>query len=165
MVNILLLGLFTCGKLSMFIFAGMKTSANNFSSARKPAVCSAVLFALAIMIPVVSCPLKKLLHSEYIPGSSLPARTNETNTSQRTSNDYNAAANNCYAARNKIFLTNSYSLQRVKVPAGGDLSYTTTRAGFESNYFLNSTHPPAGISVFTHRSELPLFLQHLRLLI
>ncbi|CAN5468113.1 hypothetical protein BH11BAC3_BH11BAC3_46540 [soil metagenome] len=146
-------------------FAEMNTGANNFSSPRKSSFYSAVLFLLAVMILVVSCPLKKLLQNNYTSGSSLPLRTNSININQRSSNDHSVAMNNCYAANDKIVLTKSHPSQQVKLPAGSNLFYISIRAGIGVNYFLNSTQRLSGVTVSTHRSDLPLFLQHLRLLI
>ncbi len=149
----------------MYNFTEIKTGIIKIFSTSKATAYSAVLFALALTMLIVSCPLKKFLQSDHIAGSSLPVRTNQTNINLQNEDDINSVANSCYAAKNKIVLTKSYASQRVKLLAGNELSYISIQAGFGLNYFLNSTQPLSGVTVSTHRSDLPLFLQHLRLLI
>ena len=141
----------------------MNTSSNKIYSSPWAVLQTALVFVLSVMLLVVSCPLKLVLQKDFVSKSSSPVRTNQTNINQATASDY-TSTDGC-EVKQKAKLTKFNESHRVKIPAFTNLSYISNQAGFGLHHFLS------GISfknTFLSKSifpSLPLFLQHLRLLI
>lgn len=137
----------------------MNTSVNKiFSSGRM--IHSAGLFALALMLLVISCPLKKLLQNNVASHSSLQ-KTKQININQPRASQYSSAVS-CSAIREKTLLVKSNLIQ-LKAPSSLYFPDRKRESGFEINYFLSRTNSKCGFSASSNLSSLPLFLQHLRL--
>lgn len=142
----------------------MNSSANSIYSSRKITVYSAILSALALLILVVSCPLKQLLQENLVSNSSHAVRTNQTNTSQNSNTDYSAQDNCCNVRNNTVLIQPDLS-QQVKLPVPLYFSNIIELPGFDVNYFLSRIKNNTTTLLSSNLSSLPLFLQHLRLLI
>jgi len=140
----------------------MRTSAYTLYSSRKAKTRSALLFALAVLLLVVNCPLKRMLQNNYGGFSASATRTNQTNISQRTYADYHAVES-CYSIQKKNIFVNSNSFQKVNLPTPFYLSDVAGATGFDINYYLSSIRVKPAATHTSNPSSLPLFLQHLRL--
>lgn len=142
----------------------MNISTNKIYSSPKAVFHTALLVVLAVVLLVVSCPLKRVLQNDFTANSSSPVRTNQTNINQATASDYYELADGC-GIKQQVTFTKFNLPQQVSIPAFTDLSYISTQSGFGLNYFLSRiSFKNTILSEYTH-SSLPLFLQHLRLLI
>lgn len=141
----------------------MNTSANGIYSCRKATIYAALMFALAVMLLVVSCPLKRLLQNNFVSNSSSAVK-GQTNINHRTGADYSAFANSC-ADKKEIILAKPDLFKQSELLVPLYLSNIIRRPGFTINYFLSGTNYNYAFLVSSHYSTLPLFLQHLRLLI
>ncbi len=142
----------------------MNTSANKIYSSPKVAFHTALLYALAVTLLVISCPLKRFLQNDFTARSSSQVRTNQTIISQATASDYYALADGC-GIKQHVTFAKLNSLPQVSIPSFTDLSYVSIQAGYGLNYFLSGISYSSTVLVSSHHSSLPLFLQHLRLLI
>jgi len=127
----------------------------------KRKVSTALLFVVAFLFLIVSCPLKKLLLKDVSSHFSALTGSNKTNINQ--SNTIHYAVANCPVAKDPFFTTD---LQQEKIQAPVYLLNNPNATGFKINYFLNATNGN-GHSLFASSatSSVPLFLQQLRLLI
>lgn len=141
----------------------MNTSANHILLTGK-AYKSAFLFALAVLLLVVSCPLKRLLQKNEGSYSSTSVRSNQTNIDQRTNTGY-SSADNCCVVKKKTSFAKSGLSQKVVVFTPSYLSNVSDASGFDINYYLSGVNYKAAHVAFSNPSSIPLFLQHLRLLI
>ena len=149
-------------KYNELTFAQMNISAKTIFSPRK-AIHTALTFALAMLVLVVSCPVKRLLSTNFSSTSS-STKSSLTNIYQSANIQNNATAT-CSIENGKTFVVESDISQKHKLPLPFYPSNINNQAGFDINYFLsginyNRTQPVASLPV-----SLPLFLQHLRLLI
>jgi hypothetical protein len=144
------------------IFAGM-TSDNRFYSSTKARIFSALLFSLSLLVLVVSCPLKKLLHNESAESTRAVTRSNQTNINNRTDVEYSSASNNC-RVRDVIVFVKSDLSQPTNVQAPVYFANVINATGFNVNYYL-SRLSFRNADLTSNTSSLPLFLQHLQLLI
>lgn len=142
----------------------MSTSAYTQCSSRKAQIRSALLFALAVMLLLVNCPLKRVLQNNYGEYAASATRTNQTNINQRTNADYRAAES-CSAIQKKTAFVSSNSFQKEHLTAPFDVLNVTHATGFYINYYLSSIRSKPAASNISTPYSLPLFLQHLRLLI
>ncbi len=142
----------------------MNTSVNRIYSSRKVNVYTALMFALAVMLLIVSCPLKRLLQDNFVFNSSSVVKTSQTNINQRTGADHIATAN-CCAVKKKTVLVKLDLSQQCKLPVPLYQSNITGHPGFDINYFLSGISYRYGVLVSSDFSTLSLFLQHRRLLI
>lgn len=143
----------------------MNSSANSIYSSRKITVYSAILSALALLILVVSCPLKQLVQENLASNSSHAVRTNQANINQNSNIDNSAQDNYCGARGNTVLVNNDLS-QQVKLPAPLYFSNIIELPGFDVKYFLSRIKNNNYTTLIpSNYSSLPLFLQHLRLLI
>ena len=146
-------------------FAQMNTSANTIFSPRKATVYTALTFALAMLVLVVSCPVKRLLLTNFnSTASSSPTKSSRTNIYQGANIENNATAN-CYTENDKTAVVESDISQKHKLTLPLYLSNINNQTGFDINYFLSRISYNSTQSVASQHSTLPLFLQHLRLLI
>lgn len=141
----------------------MNTSANHILLTGK-AHKSAFLFALAVLLLVVSCPLKRLLQNNPGSYSRSSVRSNQTNINQRTNTGY-STADNCCAVKKKTAFVKSGLSQKVVLFTPSYLSNVSDASGFDINYYLSGINYNSANVEITNASSLPLFLQHLRLLI
>lgn len=142
----------------------MNTSVNTIYSSHKANIYTAFMYALAVMLLVVSCPVKRLLQNNIFLNSSTSIRSNQTNISQRTGADYNDPSI-CCAAKKKTILVKLNLPRQVKLPAPLHLPNISNQPGFDLNYFSSglSYHYPVIATSFL--SAVPLFQRHLRMLI
>lgn len=162
-LNILLFTALIISNHQILYLSPMSSSTNNLLSSQKATVYTAFMFALAVMLLVVSCPLKRILQNDFS-NSASSVRTNQTNINQATASDYYASTYAC-GIKQEVQLTKFHSSQQVNVPAYPDLSYISIQSGFGLNYFLSGISYKNTILSKSIISSLPLFLQHLRLLI
>ncbi len=137
----------------------MNTNADHIILTGK-AYKSAFLFALAVLLLVASCPLKRLLRNN----SSSSVRSNQTDINKRTNTGYNTV-DNCYAVKKKTALIKSGSSEKVVFFTPSYLSNVSNASGFNINYYIRGINYKWGHLAFSNPSSIPLFLQHLRLLI
>lgn len=143
----------------------MSVRANSVYSSRKNTVFSAILSALTLLVLVVSCPLKQLLQDNLVSNSSHAVRTNQISANQNSNTNY-SAQNNCCGARKNTVLVKPDLSQQVKLPVPFYFSNIVALPGFDVNYFLSRIKGNKNTTVLSSNlSPLPLFLQHLRLLI
>lgn len=140
----------------------MNNSVNKIYLLLKTVFQTALLFALAVMLLVVSCPLKRLLQNDFSAGSSSPLRTNQTNINQATASDYYISNDGC-GVKQKAELTKFKTLRQVKISAFTNLSYISNQAGFGLNYLLSRIKDEFVYPISFNTSSLPIYLQHLRL--
>jgi len=140
----------------------MQRNSNKNYSFLKTKVSPALLFGLAFLLLFISCPVKKLLLRNFSSNTSSVARSNETNINK--SSKANAVMNeNCSFAKKPFFTAGLAYHVNIQPPVY--FLNSSNAAGFKINYFLNGLngnyHP-----LTTHKNlSVPLFLQHLRLLI
>ena len=142
----------------------MNTSTNRIYSSPKAVFHTALLVVLSVVLLVVSCPLKRILQNDFTARSSSPVRTNQTNINLATASDYYALADGCGIKQQVTFGKFNLS-QKVNIPISTALSYISTQSGFGLNYFLSRISFKNTILSASIPSLLPLFLQHLLLLI
>lgn len=141
----------------------MKKSENKIHLFAKAKVSSALLFSLAFLLLIVSCPLKKFLKNNFSANSTSATRSNHTNINQRTITNYSNAFNSCAVSEESVFTTDVS--QQVKQQTPVYFANIINEPGYNTHYFLsriNYSYHPSSASL---SSSLPLFLQHLRLLI
>jgi hypothetical protein len=144
-------------------FVTMNTSANHIVLTGK-AHTSASLFATAVLLLIVSCPLKRLLQGSPATYSNSAVRTNQTNINERSNAGYNIA-DDCGAISKKIDVVKTNLSQKVVVSSPSYLSKVSDASGFDINYYLSEINYKAAPVETDNPSSLPLFLRHLRLLI
>ncbi|KIC90505.1 hypothetical protein [Flavihumibacter sp. ZG627] len=127
-------------------------------------IFSALSVAVAVLILVVSCPVKRLLQNNFVSVSTTATKSSQTNLNQRSFADYSTAGNCSLAAQYTVLVKQDLSKQD-QLPNPFHPSNIADEAGFDSNYFLNGLNPGSLTSANTLQRSIPLFLQHLRLLI
>jgi len=143
----------------------MNRSKNKLYTSQKVTVFTALMFVLAVLMLVVSCPVKRLLQRNFVTNATSQVRTNEINSNQPSSANYNATAS-CVAIEKKVNLVNTSLLQQFKIlPASLLPAHLNEQAGFGIYYFLSGISGKYVVLVFISLSSLPLFLQYRRLLI
>lgn len=140
----------------------MNTSANKIYWSPKTVFQTAFLFVLAVMLLVVSCPLKRVLQNEFTAGPSSPVRTNQTNINQASASDYYTIADGCWNNQ-KVIVTTFNLSQQVSLSASINLSYIPVQPGFDIHYSLSRIKNKDAYVVSFNTSSLPLYLQQLRL--
>ncbi len=126
-------------------------------------VSTTLLLPLAFLFLFVSCPLKKLLLKEFNNTFTSAARSDKTNINPGNDAHFTIANANCSLVKKPSFTTESAYHIHIKAPVY--FLNSTNSDGFKINYFLN------GLNGFHHRLTIhknlsvPLFLEHLKLLI
>jgi hypothetical protein len=120
---------------------------------------SALLFALAVLLLVVSCPVKRFLNLNYT--SSTQQSSKQENQSGKTA-IYNITS--CCSLKQKIILVKG-SFKKQYAPAHEIVLTSNRQYGFDINYFLSRIRSNHLRSAHTTLFSPPLFLQHRRLLI
>ena len=142
----------------------MNTSANKIYSTGKAKLSLAFLFALAVLLLVVTCPLKRLLQSNDIVNTSTAKRINQTNINSGSSAQ-RASVENCCALKKRAVFAHTNLVQKVKLSSPLNVSTLFTETGFDIHYSLSRIKNEAAYVVSPNTSSLPIYLQHLRLLI
>lgn len=138
----------------------MKTK-SFLSLLNKSRISSVILFSLALMLLVFSCPLKRLL---TLPATHTSAiRTNQTNQPEKNNPDQDNGINSCSVKKDGqlVKLTVSKEIKSFpRVLSNHNFHY----GSFSNPYYLTATigRFKTGNSVFF---SLPLFLRHSSLLI
>ncbi len=141
----------------------MQKSENKIHLFPKAKVSSALLFSLAFLLLIVSCPLKRFLKDSFSATSTSATRGNQTHINQRTVTNYSNAFNSCSVSEESVFTTDLSQQVTLQTPVY--FSNIINEPGYNTHYFLsriNYSYHPSSASL---SSSLPLFLQHLRLLI
>jgi uncharacterized protein (UPF0333 family) len=142
----------------------MNTSTNKIYSTGKAKLSLALLFALAVILLVVSCPLKRLLQNNDIVSTATTTRTNQTNISSSSSTQ-RASVENCCALKKRAVFAETNLVQKVKLSSPLYVSNLLTERGFDIHYSLSRIKDEPAYVVSFNTSSLPIYLQHLRLLI
>lgn len=127
-------------------------------------VWSASLFALAILVLVVSCPLKRFLINNYVSQTSIPSKSSQTSSTQYSKTlfgDYS----NCCEAKNKTPLFQVVKSQQHKVDAPVFTINIFNHTGYYIHSFLNGNTADYNVAPDSDHTSLPIFLQHRSLLI
>jgi flagellar biogenesis protein FliO len=130
------------------------------TSYQKQRASSAILFALAIVVIVVSCPLKRMLNS--VTPSASP-RIAYVSVSQGTSVATPSQVSYC-ALKAKVTLLGA-ELKAQQTPLPLPLIASIRLSGFDIPYFLSGTPQTYHTTETVLSSNLPLYLEHRRLLI
>ena len=141
----------------------MNSSLNKIFSPRKATVHTALMFALAMLVLIVSCPVKRLLLTNFNSTASSSQKSNQ-NIYPGVNIENNATAD-CSVENDKTDVIKSDVSQQHKLPLPLYLSNINNQAGFDINYFLSGISYNITQSIASQHATLPLFLQHLRLLI
>ena len=118
---------------------------------------SAPLLMLAILMLIVSCPLKRMLQSNFT--SSFAAKTNQNSKAHTI----HAANTSCLALKKKTAAVNA-NVKRHEAPPSLLLS-DFRKQGFDLLYFLSGDLKKYNSFKTSAPSRLPPFLRHRRLLI
>ena len=130
------------------------------TSYQKQRVSSAILFALAILVIVVSSPLKRIFNSATSTSSPRIAYFS-VSQSARVATPFQVS---CCALKAKVTLLGA-ELKAQKTPLPLPLIAFISLSGFDIPYFLSGTPQTYHTTEIVLSSSLPLFLQHRRLLI
>ena len=141
----------------------MNTSVNKIFLTRKATVYTALMFALAMLVLIVSCPVKRLLLTNFNSSASSSQKNNQN--IYHSANLENNAAANCSIVNDKSVVIKSDVLQQHILHLPFYISNINNKAGFNINYFLSGISYNSTQSIASQHTTLPLFLQHLRLLI
>ena len=128
-------------------------------SYQKQRFTSAILFALAILIIVVSCPLKRMLNST----ASASPRIAYVSVNQSISVAAPSQVS-CCALKAKVTLLHA-ELKAQETPLPVPLIASISWSGFYIPYCLSGTPQTYYATATCLSFNLPLFLQHRRLLI
>jgi uncharacterized protein (UPF0333 family) len=142
----------------------MNTSANTSYSTAKAKLSLAFLFALAVILLVVSCPLKRLLQSNDVVNTAATTRTNQTNINTGSLTQ-RAAIENCCALKKRAVFAQTNLVQKVKLSSPLYVSNLFAERGFDIHYSLSRIKDERAYVVSSNTSSLPIYLQQLRLLI
>ena len=142
----------------------MNLSVNKIFSPRKATIYTALTFALAMLVLIVSCPVKRLILTNFDSTASSSTKSSQTNI-YKGANIENSATANCSIVNDKTDVVKSDISQQHKLPVPLYLSNINNQTGFDINYFLSAINFSGISSVSAQHATLPLFLQHLRLLI
>jgi len=129
----------------------------------KRKVSAGLLFILAFTLLFVSCPVKKLLLRNFTSHTSPIAGNHDTNVHSGTHANYIAENEHCSFAKNAVVTTDLVRHIDIK-PRVYSLN-NANATGFKVNYFLSGLNENSHSLTVTKNLSVPLFLQHLRLLI
>lgn len=129
----------------------------------KRKVSAGLLFILAFTLLFVSCPVKKLLLRNFTSHTSPIAGNHDTNVHSGTHANYIAENEHCSFAKNAVVTTDLVRHIDIK-PRVYSLN-NANATGFKINYFLSGLNENSRSLIVTKNLSVPLFLQHLRLLI
>lgn len=125
---------------------------------------SVTLFALAVFVLVISCPLKRLLINSAVSQNSLPSSSNQTKTNQHFSSLFNNNTT-CSAERNTTAIlqadNNLYEKRTTPLFTENIFNYTD----YFIQPFLNGDSADYYLVRDVNYPSLPLFLKHRSLLV
>lgn len=124
----------------------------------------AVLFALAIWVLAVSCPLKSILNYNAVLQSSVASRSSLTNSKQDFSNVYASNAT-CFAGKAKTVSLRADKMQYFKADAPVFTINVFNHTGYYIHSIPDGINTEYNLAADSDYSSLPLFLQHRGLLI
>ncbi|MGZ8516769.1 MAG: hypothetical protein ACXWWD_05435 [Chitinophagaceae bacterium] len=127
-------------------------------------IYSAALFALAILVLVVSCPLKRLFINNHVSQTSVASKFNRTNNNQYFSILYSSHTTYC-ADKNKTPILQADKSQHTKVVAPAFTINIFNHTGYCIHSFLDGIKTDHNSAPDSGYSSLPLFLRHRSLLI
>ncbi|WP_143157151.1 hypothetical protein [Cnuella takakiae] len=125
-------------------------------------VGAAGLVALAVLLLFFSCPMKRLLH-EHV---SIPVAANKgqhTKTRHIVAFQFESGTF-CYATQKQESVTGARVTHKQNLPSSDNVT-TDGQSGFSIYYFLSGIYNSTFSFSTTPLTQLPLFLQHRRLLI
>lgn len=125
---------------------------------------SAALFALAILILVVSCPLKRLLTNNFSSQTSILSKSKPTNNTRSFSVFYSNDTS-CYTDNDKEAVLQADKIQQIKTDAPVFTANIFNHTGYYIHSFLGGIKTEYNFAPTFGYSSLPLFLQHRSLLI
>jgi hypothetical protein len=127
-------------------------------------IFSALLFALAILILLLSCPLKHLLQNDFNPNSPVTSKSNQTNNTRYFNTSYNNSSTYCTAInKSTILQAHPFLYQKVDAPVFTLNIYNHT--GYYIHLFLSDIKPLYSTALRPDYSSLPIFIQHRSFLI
>ena len=138
------------------------TNHHNFSSC-KAALINSIMCVLAMMVLVVSCPLKRMLQNKVFSTTPPVANSKHGGIIQTTGKNISKSAD-CFFATQKILSVKSELSRNRTLPSPLYMPAIYENAGIDIHY-QSSLHLNDFNTASNHYAELPLFLQHLRLLI
>lgn len=121
---------------------------------------TALLFLLAALMLVASCPFKRLLQTENNSQTSQPSV--KWNGAERKVAAYQS---DCPCAKKQKITLVKFDISKQKLPAPEFIAEKNFQTGFSIHYFLSGTEKQYPFFSASSPSSLPLFLQHRRLLI
>lgn len=140
----------------------MNARVTKYHSSRSKLYAAGV-FTLALLILVVTCPLKRMVQGNLTANTSAQ-KFHRATVHQSIATEYTATAS-CCALKQKGHLVQG-SVLKIGVPSPmGVVPYLTVVQGFGIHYFLSRADRELPFIAPTASLSLPLFLQHLRLLI
>ena len=139
----------------------MKKSENKIHVLLKARVSSALLFSLAFLLLIVSCPLKRFLKDSFSVTTTSATTSNQAHRNHKIAN-YSNVVNNCQVSEKPV---STIDFSQVKLQAPQYFQNIINRPGYNTHYFLSRISYNYNSSSRSLNSSLPLFLQHLRFLI
>lgn len=142
----------------------MSRSAYTIFLFHKANIYKALIFALAILVLLVSCPVKRLVLTNFdsTSTSSSHTKSSRTNSYQGNNVEINATAT-CSIEKDKSDVVESDISQKHKLHLPLYLANINAQSGFNINYFLSRIDFGSITSIYAQHVTLPLYLQHLRL--
>jgi uncharacterized protein (UPF0333 family) len=141
----------------------MQKSKHKIHFFSKAKVSSALLFSLALLLLIDSCPLKRLLKNTFSANSTSATKGNQTNINEPTVTNYSNSVNSCAVSEKPVFTIDLS--QQVNLHTPVYFQNIINEPGYNTHYFLSRINYSYNPSSASFNSSLPLFLQHLRLLI
>jgi hypothetical protein len=117
-------------------------------------MCSASLFALAILVLVVSCPLKRLFINNSVSQTSIPSKSNQTSSTQYSKHLFGSYSN-CYSAKNKVSLFQDDKSQHKQVDPPVYSTNSSNHTGYYIQSFLNTTRLSYNVVSHFYHSPVP----------
>lgn len=138
----------------------MKASVTPYQSSRRKLYAAGV-FALALLMLVVTCPLKRMVQGHHTVSTSAQ-KFHRATVQQSAAIEYTATASCCALKERAQVIQGSTVKLGVSSP-NSIMPFLTIVQGFGIHYFLSRVDQ--GFPSFTTAASLslPLFLQHLRL--
>lgn len=127
-------------------------------------IASAGLFAMAMLLLVVSCPFKRLLTNNYSSQTSRHSNSKSTNNTRALSIFYSNDAR-CYAETDKAAIWQADKIQQIKTatPLFTDNIFNST--GYFIHSFSNGNTDNYNLVSVVKCSSIPLFLRHRSILV
>lgn len=125
-------------------------------------IFAAGLCIVALLVAVISCPVKKIKQGQNF-FTSLSSAQNADQALAQASTSANYTQKACCAVKQQTLSINAHQ-QQAQAPSP-DAVFFHEASGFAINYFLSGTSYQSHSQTSAHPALLPLFLQHRRLLI